>query len=528
MVIKTTEKEKKHGLINTVTAGLLAGITYISALTGCGLALPENSVPFNGNYPKLTAESKQSLEERFLEIYEHGTVISDLEDFSDLPKELFNHLEDFRNEDRKNAGTPKSDLSAVDVSVVPAENIDVFCGDNNNFDEVNSSAEACYKRLPGKDRIVISGDEIVKFSRNLSHELGHNYRSGQQEYTSVANQLFNIIKAYQFSKPIGSLLLFKPEYFHSPYTNDQPFNQIDPFEQIYIRGNILALQSLLDNHGNIEQTEAKLASMNLEEMKAVAEARIDSYDQNTPFSKVINDLWDEVLADEAIVDKELLGYFKIAREMMKIFENDDNVEVMRNIIDSSRTFLQDNPAGNPYFRANVINHLNGNLLINLERKMNEGTTAEETSAQAEEIIILNQDYPCQETNIYTCPTSVRKIDTDVLDAYFYLLESALDVDELKRNALNYAHNFFNQYFPQTDFINGEFEQLANPHDQQIIAVNYVPAIASMAAQIARSLGDDDTAQKFYQAALTAQCSEVDNNGHTMFNQEGCTELQAEL
>ncbi len=492
------------GKIKLASLGLLvAAVPYL----GCG----SEGIPVKGNYPELTPGIKSRLEERVLELAEANSRIvedasgleeGDVVPFDGVPKEFLNYFIDFTQEDYVAKGISMSGLEGVTLSLCSQEEVKQVCG--------RAKAVGCNN---GFGHITMRDDlNIAVFLSIFGHEFGHRLYFQNLELPSMANQTYSPIKLYEFSKRIGSLMIYNS--FHGCYS--ESLEEMEPFPKMYPKGGIFAVLNLGDHEADIEQAMEYVTHTRLLAIETKVDNAVSEYGTSNPI-EICFQAWESLLSSpqfaSSIVNSRHGLTLSEARELaeyMRLL----NYSVSRSVGSGERDdeyhrlveeFLNLDFVSNPYFKAHAVIVLNERNYNDINELTVSGELVSgEIYGLAKGIIDANQEYPCTVEDPYECPRVVRGIMPRHVFAYYVSNYAAFngDDEERKDESLSYAVDFITRFYPGVDFDNGDFTALAV--SDQVQTNSYVPPIATQAGIYAFK-SYPDVAEKLFAAAVAVKC-----------------------
>lgn len=490
----------------------MVSIKKLAAAVSLGLALncgSQSGVPIKRDYPELTPEIMNLLEEKILAHVENNDkVVMNVSDydsdehvvaFSGVPQEYINYFIGFTHKDYQSKGILMPELEDVSISILPEEDVKGICG----------AGDACYN--PDSMTIVMPDSlGIIEFFSIFSHEFGHHIQPGASEYPSLANATYYAIKAYEFSNPIGSLGVDYGFKYPSMYLDDS-----GALEMMYPRGALFAILNLAEQRGDIEAAMKDVVHAKDLEIETRLGKMISEY-QVLAADEVYFTAWNKLLDDRAFLWEitDHLRYHK-AEEFISYMMIGNYDTFLYMFPDSGVTtiagyykLLESFPAGydNPYFKAHVVAPLTEFLHSDLiSSKDSKGVSSSEVYDYAKSIIWDNWLYPCRTKDPYRCPSFMRDSRETHLNAYLYLVQGASAIYDHERRveAQYYAKDFIGRFFPGADFESGNFDTVKTSYD---VASAYLPPIAMNCGKFAMWDKDYGAAKKFFSAALAATCS----------------------
>ncbi|MFH1637041.1 MAG: hypothetical protein ABIB71_01295 [Candidatus Woesearchaeota archaeon] len=515
-----------------VKAWILGGLLTLSS-AGCQVS----GIPFARDYPPLTEDSKALLEENVL--LEEELNMGVVEDVSQYPEcdgsdgdcmpptpftgttqEYLNRFFDFVMDDYKAKGYSMRGKGDLEFIIVSPKGMDDHC----------SGASACYKNE--QNIIVLPDDRTIMglVGGKVNHEMGHFFYHGDNEFPAQSHEMYWPIKAYQFSKPIGSLM----SWYAIPPLPQDAISDLTPGSAMYNKGQLFGIYYLGKNSGDIEKS-----MYNITHKLLLAQTETLLYDDvlNSQKYKDMNtteiyfQLWDELLNNENFFEEltsdtghlsgsdasELIDFLKMINytRYLEIF-NDDEGKIdglLQNMIE----FEGNGGYTNPYFRAKVVEGLTEGLapqgdelraIVRKESALNHTVSEESLNAYHsfnKWMIDMNSAYPCSEPNPYSCPQEMREMRFNHIYAYFRM-ETDLFIfnqahHEMAVEATNYAIDFLERFYSGTDIMNEEFAPLKVSQKE---TDNFVPYIAYLPAKYALDY-DRELARKLFIAAVSVEC-----------------------
>lgn len=444
---------------------LTNSIGLASAIAVSSLGCETEECP-GWDYGALTAEKKVDLEQRVADLVERKALIiggdSDCgphedgtpavcEHFCGTPKEYASHFTNFYLADFAARGMDVNSLGDADLIVFPMQDTGDYC---------SSNADGCYSS--GEPIKIKDNRLMIRFATTFNHEFGHYLADGTGlEFDSKSNEMYSAIRAYSFSKPIGSLFL------------DNVFNWIgrEQLENLrsqdykYAGGALYALINLIAHKGDsaaafYHQTHKRTPLIQEELRQWLQKNPVDNGNQ------ALFKLWMQILDDEEIT-KNFLGGNYLTEEERKEYSNYLKVKAYqlysRSFPDKEaktqelKTFLEQSINErifvNPYFRAEAIaewtNHKHRELL---DSYTDDKKPTAETFDIAKKMIELNADYPCDETKsslpAYECSLNARAIRSSHVSAYLRLARAAnyLQEEGMYDTAASFALDFANRFY----------------------------------------------------------------------------------
>lgn len=505
-------------MVSRIKKAILAMAAYMG-LIGC-----YSGIPAKGNYPTLTPELKQNLEERTLDLTGKVCIVGNSEDdanskrgcqpvaFDGTPKEFLNYFVDFTQEDYAAKGIAMPGLDGVEVLLMPLEDIHDKCGDG---------AEACNRR---RNYLLIPDCfNLYSFFNSFTHEFGHSLFNGNLEYPSVANSMYSAIKSYEFSRPIGSILVESAfDFVHDD------LKTANAYDAKYLKAPLFSLLSLIDFNGDIEQAEDLIMHSSVLELEAKFGKLLPTL-SGAQLPDRHFDAWEKLLALPGLKDQltggsayltqveaeELIEYLRIINSkwyQVNMLSPGSNQERLPEIVHLQRSlieeYLENESFNNPYFHAKVVKtltmHLEDDMYIEMEKN---GAYTRKSYDIAKNIVDINGHYPCRQGNRFECPDFVRDYDKLHLDAYLTMarfIEWRSPTYSQKIEMVNYVKDFIGRFYPGTDFDKGDFEAIRVP--RSTMPNNYLPILSYTAGRIAYiDMNDANLAIKFYEAGLMPEC-----------------------
>lgn len=489
--------------------------SLLAASLSLGLSCGVPGVPIDGDYPELTPKILNSLEQKVLEGVEtDARVVQNTNNypsdepvisFSDAPREYINYFVDFTNEDYASQDISMKGLEGLEIAILPKNEVAGICGD---------LSLACNT---GSTIVMPDNLNIINFFTIFNHEFGHHLYGGSAEYPAIANETYGPIKSYQFSRPIGSLMLDKGLFFPSMYSADDS----SPFLKPYRKGAVFSALNLLEHYGDIEAAMEDVVYSKLLEIEIRLEKKLEEY-PSWNYDDVYFELWKDVLDDTAFnfeltgntghlrgkESHELISYLRVLdHENYLLFYNSDDVlqQEYRNLLEK---FEEAHSFNNPYFRAHVVSPLTALLYHELGlHLLNSGIVSTEVSDYSKKIIEINRGYPCYVADPYECPLFMREPNSNHLDAYYFFVQGAFAAQDTNRKneSQGYVKDFIKQFFPEADFDSGNFDAIKAAEDN--LASTYLPPMAVLVGKYALAEKDYDSVEKFFRAALAANCIE---------------------
>jgi hypothetical protein len=493
----------RNFLKNTVISGLATIVISCSSYPGD---------PLKGEYAPLTPERKTQIERVINEKTGQDAIVVDdkynpdfdgqeVLEFGEEPKELINHLNDFINNDKEQKGVIYPDISNITTTIT--SNIAKFCG---------PYAGACN----GEGHIFLPYSELDWIIPISFHEIGHTIFPGSEEFPAKGNEVYMGLKLYQFSKPIGSTLIYS--VINS--MNSLDLSLEDPLGRMYNQGAMFGAINLLNFNGDIELATNHVAHSKTILIEAEIQDRLNQTEGETRADKYFN-IWNQLLnlpefkAEltsstghlSELEAEELIDYLKIINHSKYTFELTNEEEVWNKLNELRETFIHNPNYTNPYFKARVtLSHLNyqGREATRLSNEF--GIKSDEYYNHLEDVIDLNLDYPCSEINEYTCPRFARTINTNIPHFYEASIFSALSNHTLEKDesAISRAREFLKKYYPNSDInnptsLNG-IDQLETNH----FAVEFM----TYCGQRSILNGKDEDALTFLKASLNINCLDL--------------------
>jgi hypothetical protein len=497
-----------------IIAGGLAAILAACA-SGTGIKLDQN-------YPELTETRKARIESQMLwNIEKDARVISGIPHYDprdwgkteDRPvvqfqgpiQEWINHLSDMMEYDKDADGVSFPGIQNIRISIVPRSGIIENCGEQ---------AGACN----GRSHIYMPDYwNIITHLAVDFHEFGHTFFPGSQEFPAKGNEVFMGLKAYQFSKPIGSLLL------RTIFAGIDPTNPNDysAFSRMYKQGAIYSIFSLNKHHGNIEAAMNDIAHSKTIVLETELQNKLDTLDGPTLGDKYMQ-MWKELLDKssffeeltgptghlEATEAKELIHFLKILNYESNYYNSSDRETANEKLHNLRHSFLKNTDFTNPLFYAEALHYHNFFMQNEKMKIQNEhGINSKEYSDYAEEVLGFYSRFPCYELNPFTCKKEFREIRYDHINAYYDIIKSSLaqNTEQKDQVVFDQTIDYLEKFYSGLDFESGDFEALAGSSSK--MTNNYAVYFSSNAGSKAIMRGQMNIAEKMLTIAATIPCLE---------------------
>ena len=506
--------------IRRIISGAKA-LALAGAMSACASGL---GTGLDGEYPPYTDARKQQVEAVLLSSVENNSRIVQgskygidnndttrdatrpAMEFEDGPQEFAQRLYEMANDDMESKGLSTFPLQDISIQILPPKEVMKFCGEK---------AAACNY----KDQIrMMDNNDFLTFLSTLFHETGHSYSPGNMEFVSQSSEMLMKLKAYQFSRPIGSMMA----YTAISQVSDTPLDQREPFFAMYAKGTIFAVANLLNNNCDIEAALDHVGNSRTIITETELERKLSEM-EGTLSDKYFQ-MWNEVLGtdnfkyslmnaghmdwNEAYELAEYLRILNYANKYVTEDMTDEAKEIMKAL---DEPFALSPYNNNPFFKSqSVYRHTKAlhddiediaSLIVSPETYVaNQGKIFD----LSRKILILNSRYPCETKDPYACPILVRHKRYDHADAYYQMMMHAgIDDTDQMEESIGYLKEFMGKFYPGTDIENGMLGPLYNTMDLELN--NYFPSMALRAANYYFTSDMKEKAENFLRAAVAIAC-----------------------
>ena len=318
----------------------LTFIILVVSLSGC----IERGEKMRKDYPTLTERRKIELEYELLQYIQSDKKV---EEFYEPIQEWLNHLIDISDEDFASKGIDIRYMKTNRIRFVSEERMKTACG---------GTALGCsFSNLI----TILNSLNVPDFYRLVFHEIGHTTDANRySEYASQGNEIYLSLKSYQFSKAIGSFLITD---IQKGAILDE-LNEVEDFYDLYVRGTLSAIYSLIQHNGDLEEAQAfnqntkyLILSLNLKD-------KLNGMIGNT--TEKYFHLWNELLDIQGFKDSlserltivetdELIDYLRIINYKNNLNSLINKVEETNTYVDLRNEFLGNSLYMNEHFYTNV-------------------------------------------------------------------------------------------------------------------------------------------------------------------------------
>jgi len=496
------------------------GKAAVSLLLGCfSLGCAPEGMPVKGDYPKLTTEVQQSLEERFFELVEDdAVVVKDPENYSDpevpavafedFPKEFINYFFDFLREDFEKEDVKFEGVDNLRIAIMTPKEVEKVCR--------APFAAACRKSDSG---VIVMPDNmnIPLFLQTFFHEYGHSLYSGNKEFPSIATEKYLPLKAMQFDKKIGSFLVGRTV----DVMRFDDISEIEPYFRMYSLGQLFVPLNLVMHNGSIPEAIDYVTHAYLSEIELALNSAFESI--NGGYREKSLELWKNVLNPMTFANinsgnlsedeiRDLRDYLEISlySEYLFSLKNETESEAWDRYLNLVKTRLAGSQFANKVLEANLVRDFNFHAWkvfykVSLMGCLGEEGGDLEAAYEVGQILWnVNKSAHCKGGTIFDCPLELRTPNrTQVEIAYELILSRYGDPDNIKKvqNSVNLAVDFLEYLFPGVDVRNEVFAQLGRGMLSRYVA----PVGFNAGYDALEKLGDRDLAEKLLKAATYGKC-----------------------
>jgi len=390
---------------------------------------------------------------------------------------------------------------------------------------------------------------LGKFYKVVHHEIGHSMRLTDDEFPSLANEMYSIFKLYALNKNIGSQFLQKimwylPRENYQECPKDSLFNYQLGALNFLIQANKMNgdLETTVDKIMNVPdlilEKEVKDKISEYPELRTVFMEELDKLLEKPNFRNSFDSLGDKDFREmkdflqtynilfNVLLDKNWIFNNKNNLNLSsKEFEKYNNPLLILEAINLSEAFLVEHK--NPYFRAKIIENLSSVYdwqKINVSENFEQGFQLEDIVnfyELSKKIIDLNKDYPCI-NNFNICPSFMQEPREDHVAAYLSAIKYGFILINQNNEEIDYflelGNDFIDKFYPDRNF---EFNKQINKRGK----INAVGIYGSWINAIVGSLyvkkmnsSDNledyvyncDRAKKFYEYSILGSCEVIDD------------------